>query len=102
MLMFDMVQVQEMPDGSFVVVKSIIDLSDYTEAEISGYVEAFYDSLNALKNEYGEASDGVIAECVFESLQPADYAHQFTAQNEEKAKEIVYEIISRKQQGGAK
>ena len=92
---FDMIQAFEMPDGSFVVVKSIIDLSDYTGAEICDYVEAYYDSLNALKSEYGDDSNRIIAECVFESLQPIDYAYQFAAKNEEKAQDIILEIISR-------
>ena len=92
--MFNMVQAFEMPEIGFVVVKGIIDLEDYTEKEIHDFVTAYYDSVAHLEIEYGSKSNGIIAECIFESLQPVDYAYQFPAVNEVEAKKIVHDIIT--------
>jgi len=92
--MFNMVQVIEMPDTGFIVVKGIIDLEDYTEKETENFVTAYYDSVEHLKIEYGSNSNGIIAECIFESLQPVDYAYQFPAIDETEAKKTVLEIIT--------
>jgi len=92
--MFNMVQAFEMPDSRFVVAKGIIDLEDYNGKEIADYVTAYYDSVEHLKIEYGAKSNGIIAECIFESLQPVDYAYQFPAVDEADIKKIVLEIIT--------
>jgi len=92
--MFNMVQAFELPDIGFVVVRGIIDLEDYTKQEISDYVTAYYDSVKHLEIEYGANSNGIIAECIFESLQPIDYSYQFPATDESEAKRIVLEIIT--------
>ncbi len=44
-----------------------IDLNEYTEKEIRDYVSGFYDSLEDLKEMYGEDSNMIIAEIVSES-----------------------------------
>jgi hypothetical protein len=92
---FNMVQAFNISDTGFIIAKGIIDLDDYTEKEIECFVTAYYDSVGHLKNEYGAKSNGIIAECIFESLQPIDYAYQFPAINEAKAKEIVFALITR-------
>jgi len=43
-----------------------IDFSDYTEEEIRGYVSGYYDSLEDLREQYGESSNMIIAECISE------------------------------------
>ena len=95
--MFNMVQTFEMPDSTFIVAKGIIDLDDYTDEEINGYVTGYYNSLDDLKNQYGDNSNGIIAECIFESLQPMEYAYQFPAKDEEEAKKIVLELTAHKE-----
>jgi len=92
--MFNMIQALEIPDTGFIVVTGIIDLEDYTEKETEFFVAAYYDSVAHLKIEYGSKSNGIIVECIFESLQPIDYAYQFPAANEEEAKKIVHDIIT--------
>jgi hypothetical protein len=91
---FNMVQAFEMPDTSFVIAKGIIDLEDYSDDETNNYVSSYYESMDALKNEYGADANRIIAECIFESLQPIDYAYRYPAENEAEAVKIVLEIIT--------
>ena len=84
-----------MPNNSYVVAKSLIDLEDYSADEVSNYVEAYYPSLEDLKNEYGDSANGIIIECIFESLQPVDYAYQFPAKLEIEAMSIIHGIITK-------
>lgn len=89
-----MIQAFEMPDTSFVVAKGIVDLDDYSDDELNNYVSSYYGFMNTLKSEYGANANGIIAECVFESLQPIDYAYQFPAKNEAEAMKTVLDIIT--------
>jgi len=91
--MFNMVQAFEMPNMGFIVAKGIIDLEDYTEKETESFVAAYYNSVEHLKTEHGAKSNGIIAECIFESLQPVDYAYQFPAVDEAEVKKIVHDLI---------
>lgn len=43
-----------------------IILSHYTDEQIANHISAYYDSLKQLKEIYGEDSEWVIAECIFE------------------------------------
>ena len=43
-----------------------IDLKDYTETEIKDYISGYYDSLEELREMYGEDSNMIIAECISE------------------------------------
>ena len=49
----------------FFVVETI-DLSKYTDKEIKNHISPYYNSLEALREIYGEDSDWIIAECIFE------------------------------------
>ena len=89
---FYMVQMVKMPDDTFVVAYSLIDLDDYTD-KIESYVTGYYDSVAQLKETYGEKSNGVIAECIFESLPPIEYEHQWVAKTEAEAVGVISDII---------
>jgi len=43
-----------------------IVLANFTDAEIREHVSAYYNSLEDLKEIYGDDSDWIIAECIFE------------------------------------
>lgn len=43
-----------------------IILSDYTDEQIANHISAYYDSMYQLKEYYGEDSEWIIAECIFE------------------------------------
>lgn len=43
-----------------------VNLHNYSLAEIESLVSAYYDSLDALKEIYGDDSEFIIAECIFE------------------------------------
>ncbi len=72
---FELAQVQNFPSpDSFVVVRGDIDLRDYSDAEIDSFIHVFgYDSLQDLKDSYGDKSNQIIAECIFESLAFNEY-----------------------------
>jgi len=43
-----------------------IVLANFTEDEILGHISGYYNSLEALKEIYGDDSEWIIAECIFE------------------------------------
>ncbi len=47
--------------------KLTVDLTNYTDKDIKENITGFYNSLNELKNTYGEESNWIIAECIFEN-----------------------------------
>jgi hypothetical protein len=47
-------------------IEITINLSDYSEKEIENHISAYYSSLDELKEIYGEDSEWIIAECIFE------------------------------------
>jgi hypothetical protein len=47
-------------------IEITINLSHYSEEEIENHISAYYSSLNELKEIYGEDSEWIIAECIFE------------------------------------
>lgn len=56
------------PDKEYVVKTALIDLNDYTEEEKEIAVSGYYESLNDLKEVYGEESNSIIIECIFEEM----------------------------------
>ena len=48
------------------VVQMTINLDDYTEKEVEDHISAYYEDLNEIFNIYGEDSNWIIAECIFE------------------------------------
>ena len=53
-------------DADEFFVEVTVVLSHYSQAEIKKYISAYYESLEALKEIYGEDSECIIAECIFE------------------------------------
>lgn len=51
-------------DGELIL--DLIDLNNYTEAEIENFISAYYDSIEELKAIYGKQANWIIAECIFE------------------------------------
>lgn len=71
---FELAEVQQAEPGKYVVVKTIIDLDDYLEEDILDYIQGYgYKSIADMKRQYGEDTNQVIAECIFECLQLIDY-----------------------------
>ncbi len=92
---FDLAQVENYPSpDSFVVVRSNIDLRDYSDAEIDSFIHGFgYDNLQDLKDSYGDKSNQIIAECIFESLAFNEY--DFMSEpfpSEKKAEDFLRQI----------
>jgi hypothetical protein len=47
-------------------IEIYVNLDNYTEGEIEEYISAYYDSIAEIIGIYGEDSDWIIAECIFE------------------------------------
>ena len=60
----------EIIGGGWRVVISPIDLSEYSKETIEKIVLMYYSSIEELRGTYAEHSDRIIAECIFESMQP--------------------------------
>ena len=43
-----------------------MNLDNYTEGEIENHILAYYDSIEEIIEIYGEDSEWIIAECIFE------------------------------------
>jgi len=89
---YSMIQMVEMPDR-FLVERSLIDLGCYTEDSLEPIVNGYYDSLAQLREIYGDASDGIIAECIFEQMQPIEHCYIWPCESEEKAISIILESL---------
>lgn len=47
-------------------IEIYVNLDNYTEGEIEEYTSSYYDSIESIKTIYGEDTDWIIAECIFE------------------------------------
>ena len=47
-------------------IEIYVNLDNYTEGEIENHILAYYDSVEELIEIYGEDSEWIIAECIFE------------------------------------
>lgn len=56
------------PDKAYTVKSALIDLNDYTKDDIKTYITGYYHSLDELKEMYGNDSNQIIAECIFEQM----------------------------------
>jgi hypothetical protein len=54
----------EYEDDKF--IESYINLDNYTEEEIEEHISSYYNSVEEIIEIYGEDSDWIIAECIFE------------------------------------
>lgn len=62
--------VQKLSPTRFAVIERntlhLIDLDDYSEDELNEYVDSYYGSVEAVRHEYGEQANKIIAECIAE------------------------------------
>ena len=54
------------PDKSYLVKTATIDLKNYTQGMMEIYISGYYSSLDEIRETYGNASNQIIAECIFE------------------------------------
>lgn len=72
---FELAEVQQAVPGKYVVVKTEIDLDNYSEKDILDYIQGYgYKSIADVEKQYGETANQVVAECIFECLQLIDYS----------------------------
>lgn len=58
----------EYPDKEYTVKSAYIDLDDYDTHDRECAICGYYDSLDVLYTEYEDASEQIIAECIFEEM----------------------------------
>ncbi len=56
------------PDKNYTVKSAYVDLDDYSKKDIECHICGYYSNLDDLYLEYGEDSDQIIAECIFEEM----------------------------------
>ena len=56
------------PNKNYTVKTAVVDLNDYDQKEQENAICGYYDSLDALYTEYEDASDQIVAECIFEEM----------------------------------
>lgn len=49
---------------------AVINLNDYSDSEIDDHISAYYTSVQQITDIYGDFSDWIIAECIFENQSP--------------------------------
>ena len=92
---YHLVEVRERPDD-YVFVVGIIDIEDYTEDEIKSYITGYgYESVGKMKEEYGEDTNGVIAECIFECTDIIELTGFGGFDTEDDAEKAAQEYIDR-------
>lgn len=63
---FELVEIREWPEG-YVVATGEIDLNDYSKEDIVSCINGYgYDSIEVAEEQYRDAANQVIAECLFE------------------------------------
>ena len=77
----------------YCVVTGSIDLDDYSEEEMGGYVATYDYTLNGLREEYGDDMWGIVAECILEEEIIRDSCVVADADSFEEAKKIIENII---------
>ena len=77
----------------YCVVRSSIDLDDYSKEEMEGYISSYDYTLNKLREDYGDDMWSIIAECILEEASMCDACIVDDADSWEEAKKIVEEII---------
>ena len=93
--LYSMIQTNELPDGKWVVISDIIDVSDYSEKEIEDAVLMYYDTMDDFREEYGRNAEGIIAECLFENIGLGGYSSETICENEDEAIKVVFARIGK-------
>ena len=92
---FLMIQADEIPDGTYVVYATTVDLDEYTDEQIWENVESYYPSMEELEKACNDKNemDGIIAECIFEQMPWNEAEDYWEASNEAEAEKIIIRFI---------
>ncbi len=91
---FHLIELNRITNETACIVRSnIIDISDFTDAEIKAWIAGYYDNLAEIKAQYGNKMNQIIAECIFEQQQFTDSIFHKIADNVEQAISIITEYI---------
>lgn len=75
---FALVQIDDLTGGVCGVYTGIIWLDDYSDEEIRSYLHAYdYESVDQLKEIYGDSWPQIAAECIFETDLLSDFVCVF-------------------------
>lgn len=82
---FKLMEVREnISDDRFLVVDTIIDITDYDEDDLQSELCPYYDSLEEVKEKYPNPNDQkqIAAECIFEQMWDGLNICYFDSENE--------------------
>ena len=72
-----------------------IDLNDFSEEEMEGYISSYGYTMDGLREEYGDDMWGIVAECILEEYIMRDSCVVADADSFEDAKKIINNIIGK-------
>lgn len=78
----------------YCVVRGEIDLKDYSEEDMEGYISSYGYTLDGLKAEYGNDMCGIVAECILEESICCDSCVVANANSFEEAKKIIMDLTA--------
>ena len=78
----------------YCICRGEIDLSDFSEEEIEGYISSYGYTMESLKEEYGDDMWSIVAECILEEEIMRDSYVVADADSFKEAKEIINKIIN--------
>ena len=78
----------------YCVVRGEIDLKNYSEEEMEGYICSYGYTMENLRDQYGDAMYGVIAECILEEVIVCDSCVVADAVSFDEAKEIIKRLTA--------
>lgn len=81
------------PDKKYTVKTALVDLNDYTEYEKECNISGYYDSIESLREIYGDDSDQIITECIFEEMTDGS-ASTTEMMTEKEADDYIQKYIS--------
>ena len=81
------------PDKKYTVKTALVDLNDYTDHEKECNICGYYDSIESLREIYGDDSDQIIAECIFEEMTDGS-ASTTEMMTEKEADDYIQKYIS--------
>ena len=79
----------------YCVVRGDIDLNDYSEEEMEGYINSYCYTLDGLKAEYGNDMWGIVAECILEEVIVCDSCVISDVDSFDDARKIIEEIAGK-------
>ncbi len=91
---FEFVEVRsQLSPDEFDVVAGSIDMSDYSEDDMTEYVDGYYDSLLSVVTQYPDDYLQIIAECIFEQTHEIELTCLGPYSSEDEAKKKALEYI---------